>query len=136
MPNTTPTSSNQSVQARGRSERTSRSERDGIEAAAQQERTSSGARRTEDHVYGVVSILYHALQGAQAYDQYIGDARRAGDGELEEFFRSCRSEEHARAERAKGLLLERLEDEEEESDASRDEDDDDDDQEEDEKEGG
>jgi hypothetical protein len=89
--------------------------------------STAGSQRTEDHVYGVVSVLYHALQGAQAYDQYIGDARRAGDSELEEFFTSCRSEEHARAEQAKSLLLERLEEEADASDSASDDEDDDDD---------
>jgi hypothetical protein len=61
-----------------------------------------------DEVFGVVSVLYHALRGASAYDQYIGDAQAAGDAELERFFRACRTEEHARARRAKTLLLSRL----------------------------
>jgi hypothetical protein len=63
-----------------------------------------------DEIYGIVSVLYHALQGASAYDQYIGDAQAAGDAELERFFRACRTEEHARARRAKGLLVSRLAD--------------------------
>jgi hypothetical protein len=61
-----------------------------------------------DEIFGVVSVLYHALQGASAYDKYVGDAQAAGDAELERFFRACRTEEHARARRAKTLLLARL----------------------------
>jgi hypothetical protein len=61
-----------------------------------------------DEIFGLVSVLYHALQGTSAYDQYVGDAQTAGDAELERFFRACRTEEHARARRAKGLLLARL----------------------------
>ncbi len=64
-----------------------------------------------DEVYGLVSVLYHALQGATAYDRYVGDAQKAGDRELERFFRACRTEEHARARRAKTLLGARLRDE-------------------------
>ncbi len=73
---------------------------------------SMSGEPTQDSVYGVVSVLYHALQGAETYRQYIKDAQRGGDDELVQFFEECREEEQARAERAKSLLLERLEDEE------------------------
>jgi hypothetical protein len=71
-------------------------------------RRRGGGDPDSDEIYDVVSVLYHALQGASAYDQYIGDAQAAGDDELERFFRACRTEEHARARRAKTLLLSRL----------------------------
>jgi hypothetical protein len=70
---------------------------------------------TEDSVYGLVSVLYHALQGAQACDQYINDAERAGDDELVSFFTECREAQNQRASRAKQLLVDRT-DEEDESD--------------------
>lgn len=85
-------------------------------------------RGTSDDLYGVVSVLYHALQGAETYDEYADDAREAGDSELVTFFEECREEELRRAERAKALLAERLEP----SDAAEEDDDDDDDNEEDE----
>lgn len=76
-----------------------------------------------DPTYGIVSVLYHALQGAQTYQQYTNDARKAGDAELEQFFDSCRKEEHARALQAKSLLMDRLEQEDEgESDEDDEED--------------
>ncbi|HYO93024.1 MAG TPA: hypothetical protein VER33_00875, partial [Polyangiaceae bacterium] len=53
-----------------------------------------------DEIYGVVSVLYHALQGAETYAQYIQDARRAGDEELVTFFTECQAEENQRAIRA------------------------------------
>jgi hypothetical protein len=68
-----------------------------------------------DEIYGVVSVLYHALQGATACDKYIGDAQKAGDEELERFFRACRTEAHARSRRAQVLLAQRLGDDEEEA---------------------
>jgi hypothetical protein len=61
-----------------------------------------------DEIYGAVSVLYHALKGASAYDKYVGDAQKAGDRELEQFFRGCRMEEHARARRALALLSSRI----------------------------
>jgi len=85
---------------------------------------------TSDHVYGVVSVLYHALQGAETYSQYIEDAREAGDDELTTFFEECRDEEKNRAARAKTLLAARLEGDVEDEDEDEDEDDDDEEDEE------
>lgn len=86
---------------------------------------------TEDHVYGLVSVLYHALQGAQTYGQYIRDAEQAGDDELVKFFEQCREEENKRASRAKQLLVDRteLEDSDDDEDEEDDEDDEDEDEE-------
>jgi hypothetical protein len=82
-----------------------------------------------DETYGIVSVLYHALQGAQTYGQYIADAERAGNDELVEFFQECQSQENERAQRAKRLLASQLgdiedEDEEEEEEGDDDEDED------------
>lgn len=79
---------------------------------------------TADHEYALVSVLYHSLQGAQACDQYIADAERAGDEELVQFFEECRDEQKARATRAKQLLAGVMdvedEDEDEDEDAGED----------------
>jgi rubrerythrin len=64
---------------------------------------------TRDETYDVVSILYHALQGADTYQQYIRDAEQRGDQELAQFFREVQDEEKRRADRAKQLLAKRLE---------------------------
>ena len=82
------------------------------------------AQPTEDHVYGLVSVLYHALQGAQTYEKYIEDAQRASDDELVTFFEQCRTEEQARAARAKQLLVDRTELEDDSDDEAEDEEDD------------
>jgi hypothetical protein len=66
------------------------------------------AANERDEVYGLISVLYHALQGAETYARYGEDARRAGDDELVEFFEECQDEEVDRAERAKELLATRL----------------------------
>jgi len=71
-----------------------------------------------------VSVLYHALQGEQAYEKYASDARRAGDGELQQCFDDCRSEEHERAQQAKRLLADRLDVEDDDDDDDADDDDD------------
>jgi rubrerythrin len=71
---------------------------------------STGDRVTgvRDEHYNLVSILYHALQGAETYDTYIRDAEGAGDQELTQFFRQVQEEERQRAARAKELLGRRL----------------------------
>lgn len=62
-----------------------------------------------DEMYGLVSVTYHALQGAETYAQYQRDAEAAGDEELIAFFKECGQEEMNRVERAKSLLAARLE---------------------------
>ena len=63
---------------------------------------------TRDKHYDLVSVLYHATQGAWNYDQYISDAQDEGDDELAQFFRDVSKENAARAKRAKELLQTRL----------------------------
>jgi hypothetical protein len=63
---------------------------------------------TKDEHYNLVSVLYHALQGAETYAQYIRDAEQAGDRELVQFLQEVKTEEERRAERAKALLRQRL----------------------------
>jgi hypothetical protein len=63
---------------------------------------------TADPTYDLVSVLYHALQGAQTYFQYERDAQRSGDQELAEFFHQVHRDESRRADHAKRLLADRL----------------------------
>ena len=62
----------------------------------------------KDKHYNLTSVLYHALQGGENYDQYISDAEAEGDEELVQFFQDVQEEERNRAQRAKGLLADRL----------------------------
>ena len=43
------------------------------------------SRGRGDTVYDLVSIIYHALQGAETYGMYVGDAEEVGDAELAKF---------------------------------------------------
>ena len=63
---------------------------------------------TPDEHYDLVSVLYHALQGAQTDQQYIDDARKAGDEELADFLQEVQQQDRQRAERAKQLLASRV----------------------------
>lgn len=67
---------------------------------------SQGNTGTDDNLYNLVSVLYHALQGAETYDKYIKDA--GDDAELAQFMRSVKEEGMRRADRAKELLGRRL----------------------------
>lgn len=58
--------------------------------------------------YNLVSVIYHALQGAETYEMYIKDAEESGDQELAEFFRDVKQQNADRADRAKGLLGQRI----------------------------
>jgi hypothetical protein len=63
---------------------------------------------TRDITYDLVSVLYHALQGAENYAIYAADAEQEGDSELQRFFEEVREEEVRRAARAKQLLKQRI----------------------------
>lgn len=63
---------------------------------------------TSDKHYDLVSVLYHALEGAQTYAQYAEDAGREGDKELAQFFVQVQQNQLACVEKAKQLLAQRL----------------------------
>jgi alpha-D-ribose 1-methylphosphonate 5-triphosphate diphosphatase PhnM len=66
------------------------------------------ATGTRDEHFDLVSVLYHVLQAAETYQQYIDDARSAGDDELAGFFEEVQEQDRRRGERAKELLNARL----------------------------
>ena len=59
---------------------------------------------TRDEHYDLISVLYHALQGAEACDKYAGDAEAAGEGELAAFFREAQEMQARLAEQTKAML--------------------------------
>ncbi|HZB63282.1 MAG TPA: hypothetical protein VE423_11505 [Microvirga sp.] len=61
---------------------------------------------TNNTTYNLVSVLYHALQGADLYEKYASDA--GSDRDLATFFREIQQQEKQRADRAKQLLATRL----------------------------
>jgi hypothetical protein len=70
-----------------------------------EKRQQTGA---SDPTYDLVSVLYHALQGAEFALRAQDDARKAGDSELAALFEHVQSVEKDVAERARALLAERL----------------------------
>ena len=59
---------------------------------------------TRDEHYNLISVLYHALHGAETIEAYILDAEAAGDERLASFFREAQAMQRQLAERAKGML--------------------------------
>jgi hypothetical protein len=70
--------------------------------------TERAATNTRDQHYDLISVLYHALEGAQTCAQYAADAGNVGDQELAQFFVQAQQNQNACAERAKQLLGRRL----------------------------
>jgi hypothetical protein len=59
---------------------------------------------TRDEHYNLVSVLYHALQGADTCDQYALDAEAEGKQALANFFRTAQRSNTELADQAKKLL--------------------------------
>jgi hypothetical protein len=63
---------------------------------------------TRDVTYDLISVTYHALQGAETANTYIEDAENEGDQALAAFFRQVQQQYREAANQARGLLAERL----------------------------
>jgi hypothetical protein len=82
-----------------------------------------------DENYDLISVLYHALQGADTIGTYLRDAQQADDEELTTFLEETREAYVERANEAKRLLASRLEEsleDEEEDEEDEDEEDEED----------
>ncbi len=56
----------------------------------------------DDIVYNLVSVQYHALKAAQAYDAYVQDAE--GHDDVQAFFQQCAQQDAERAQKCHLLL--------------------------------
>ena len=56
----------------------------------------------DDIVYNLVSVQYHALKAAQAYDSYVSDAE--GHQDVQSFFKQCAQQDAERATTCHELL--------------------------------
>jgi hypothetical protein len=59
---------------------------------------------TRDEHYNLLSVLYHALQGADTCDQYALDADAEEKKDLANFFRTAQRSHSELADQAKKLL--------------------------------
>jgi len=69
---------------------------------------TQGVTHTPNQQYDLISVLYHALEGAQTCDVYVKDAEQGGDSELAQFFRQIQQEQTTCADKAKQLLARRV----------------------------
>jgi len=74
-------------------------------AATSQQQTTG----TRDVTYNLISVAYHALQGAETYAMYIQDAQETNKPELVEFFTRAQDQNRQIADQAKELLRGQLE---------------------------
>jgi len=63
---------------------------------------------TRDITYNLISVAYHALQGAETYEVYSRDAHEVNDTELAEFFVKAQEQNRQIADEAKMLLQARI----------------------------
>lgn len=87
---------------------------------------------TDDPTFNLVSVLYHAMQGADTAERYLQDAQESKQAELVSFFEETRAAYEERVALAKTLLASMLsettsEDDDDEDDQEEDEDEDEDD---------
>lgn len=67
---------------------------------------AEGKTGTRDATYDLISVAYHALQGAETYEIYRRDA--ADNQDLERFFADAKDQQSRIADRAKDLLRQQL----------------------------
>lgn len=61
---------------------------------------------TDNIVYDIVSIQYHALQAQESYARYLDDADNEQHTSITEFIEQCRDQDVDRARRCHELLAE------------------------------
>lgn len=68
--------------------------------------SSMGSQQTgtQNDIFDLVSVLYHALEGAQTNSKYCQDAQQIGNNDLAQFFQQCQQQDMQRANQAKQLL--------------------------------
>jgi hypothetical protein len=67
------------------------------------------ATGTSDATYNLVSVFYHALQGADTSRRSIHDAEQTGDEELMQFFQAAQAWQRHLATQAQEMLTRYLE---------------------------
>lgn len=62
----------------------------------------------KDKDYDLISVIYHAAQGAELCRQYAEDAQEEGDQEAAQFFNQVREQSQQLIQKGKQLLKGRL----------------------------
>ncbi len=71
------------------------------------------ARQPKDKNYNLINVLYQASDAAETVKTYIQDAEQEGDQELVDFFSGILENNLEASQRAKEMLVARLEGEQE-----------------------
>ncbi len=71
------------------------------------------AQQPKDKNYNLISMLYHSADVVETLKTYIQDAQENGDQELVDFFSEALENNQEASQRAKELLVQRLEREQE-----------------------
>jgi hypothetical protein len=74
---------------------------------------SEAARQPKDKNYNLISALYQASDNVETFKTYVQDAEQQGDQELVEFFNSVLENNLKASQRAKEMLVPRLQSEQE-----------------------
>ena len=61
-----------------------------------------------NHLFDLVSVLYHTLKSGTTYQTYIQDAQQSGDKDLMQFFQQLQQQDKQRAQQAQQLLNQKL----------------------------
>jgi hypothetical protein len=74
---------------------------------------SDASRQPKDKNYNLITALYQASENVETLKTYVQDAQNEGDQELEEFFNGILENNMKAAQRAKEMLVPRLQQEQE-----------------------
>jgi hypothetical protein len=77
------------------------------------EKMTEASRQPKDKNYNLISVLYQASDNVEQLKTYIQDAQGDGDQELVEFFDGILENNQRAAQRAKEMLVPRLQGEQE-----------------------
>ena len=74
---------------------------------------TEASRQPKDKNYNLISVLYHSSDNVESLRTYVRDAEQEGDQELAEFFGAVLENNLTAAQRAKEMLVARLQNEQE-----------------------
>ena len=74
---------------------------------------TEASRQPKDKNYNLITVLYQSSDNVESLKTYIQDAEQEGDGELVEFFNAILENNLTAAQRAKEMLVPRLQNEQE-----------------------
>jgi hypothetical protein len=74
---------------------------------------TEASRQPKDKNYNLIAVLYHSSDNVESLKTYVQDAEQEGDQELVEFFSAVLENNLKAAQRAKEMLVPRLQNEQE-----------------------